>query len=171
MATGNESHVLIAMDESPHSDYAFEWYLENVHKPNTYVILFHAVEYHMIATMPMGVGSAELINQTIMEEKGRAEAYLKKLTTMMKEHHLHGKVKQTTGQPRSEIIRVAEEEKADLIICGTRGMGKVRRTLMGSVSDHVLHHSHVPVLICRHKEDHHHPHVGHDKEPQTGIKM
>ena len=40
-------------------------------------------------------------------------------------------------------------------------MGTVRRTLLGSVSDHVMHHSHVPVLICRHKDDHHHHGHGH----------
>jgi nucleotide-binding universal stress UspA family protein len=42
-----------------------------------------------------------------------------------------------------------------MIITGTRGMGTVRRTLLGSVSDHVLHHSHVPVIICKHKDPDH----------------
>ena len=74
---------------------------------------------------------------------------------------LHGKIKQVHGSPRVELIRVAEEEKVSLIITGTRGMGTVRRTFLGSVSDHVMHHSHVPVLICRHKDDHHHHHHGH----------
>ena len=67
---------------------------------------------------------------------------------------LHGKVRQVHGAPRSEIIRAAEEEKATMIVTGTRGMGTVRRTLLGSVSDHVLHHSHVPVLVCKHPDDH-----------------
>ena len=49
---------------------------------------------------------------------------------------------------------MAEQDNADLIITGTRGVGQVRRTLLGSVSDHVLHHANVPVLICRHKDDH-----------------
>ena len=66
---------------------------------------------------------------------------------------------QVYGHPRNEIIRVAEEEDVALIITGTRGRGQVGRALLGSVSDHVLHHSHVPVLVCRHKDDHqHHDH-------------
>ena len=32
-------------------------------------------------------------------------------------------------------------------ISGTRGMGLVKRTVVGSISDYVIHHSHVPVLI------------------------
>ena len=66
------------------------------------------------------------------------------------------------GKPRNEILRVAEDEKVEFIITGTRGVGQVRRTLLGSVSDHVLHHSHVPVLICRHEDEHkHHEHHEH----------
>ena len=68
----------------------------------------------------------------------------------------HGKVKQVSGSARTEILRVAEDEKAKMIVTGTRGMGTIRRTLLGSVSDHVLHHSPVPVLVCKHKDDHHH---------------
>ena len=69
-------------------------------------------------------------------------------------------MKQVHGRPQAEILILAEEENMDMIITGTRGMGTVRRTLLGSVSDHVLHHSHVPVLICRHEDDykHHHKH-------------
>ena len=63
-------------------------------------------------------------------------------------------MKEVSGSPRTEIIRVAEEEKVNMIITGSRGMGTVKRTLLGSVSDHVLHHAHVPVLVCKHKDDH-----------------
>lgn len=47
------------------------------------------------------------------------------------------------------IVSVAKEEKAQLIVTGCRGMGKIRRTFLGSVSDYVIHHAHCPVLVCR----------------------
>ena len=37
-----------------------------------------------------------------------------------------------------------------MIVLGTRGQGTVRRTILGSVSDYVVHHAHVPVTVCRH---------------------
>jgi nucleotide-binding universal stress UspA family protein len=58
------------------------------------------------------------------------------------------------GERRSdEIVKVAEEIRAGLIVMGSRGLGGVRRTLMGSVSDAVVRHAHCPVLIVRRHED------------------
>ena len=53
------------------------------------------------------------------------------------------------GRKDQEIVRVAEEIGAGLIIIGSRGQGGVRRTLMGSVSDSVVRHAHCPVLVVR----------------------
>jgi nucleotide-binding universal stress UspA family protein len=48
-----------------------------------------------------------------------------------------------------EIVALAEELQADLIVMGSRGLGGVRRALMGSVSDFVVRHAHCPVLVVR----------------------
>lgn len=54
------------------------------------------------------------------------------------------------ARPGEAIVDVAKEEHAMLIVMGTRGMGTIRRTLIGSVSDYVVHHAHCPVLVARH---------------------
>ena len=48
-----------------------------------------------------------------------------------------------------EIAALAEELGAGLIVMGSRGLGGVRRALMGSVSDSVVRHAHCPVLVVR----------------------
>ena len=53
------------------------------------------------------------------------------------------------GVPGSCIIRVAEEEKADLIVMGNSGKGSVSSFVMGSVSHYVVRHSSCPVLIVK----------------------
>jgi nucleotide-binding universal stress UspA family protein len=45
------------------------------------------------------------------------------------------------------IIQVADELDASLIVCGARGLNPVKRAILGSVSEAVLHHSHRPTLI------------------------
>jgi nucleotide-binding universal stress UspA family protein len=54
------------------------------------------------------------------------------------------------GYPEAEIVDLAEELGVGLIVMGSRGLGGVRRTLMGSVSDSVVRHAHCPVLVTRH---------------------
>ena len=54
------------------------------------------------------------------------------------------------GERRDQaIVHLAEELGAGLIVMGSRGLGGVRRALMGSVSDSVVHHAHCPVMIVR----------------------
>lgn len=53
------------------------------------------------------------------------------------------------GRPDQKIVAQAEEIGAGLIVMGSRGLGSVRRALMGSVSDSVVRHAHCPVLIVR----------------------
>ena len=54
--------------------------------------------------------------------------------------------------PGQQIHHLAKTLGAGMIVIGTRGQGTVRRTILGSVSDYVVHHSHVPVTVCRHEK-------------------
>ena len=53
------------------------------------------------------------------------------------------------GDPADAIIEVAEEQGADLIIVGNKGMTGTKRFLLGSVPNKVSHHAPCSVLIIR----------------------
>jgi nucleotide-binding universal stress UspA family protein len=53
------------------------------------------------------------------------------------------------GDAAREIVHLAEDLGAGLVVIGSRGRGGIRRTLMGSVSDSVVRHAHCPVLVVR----------------------
>ena len=53
-----------------------------------------------------------------------------------------------TGDPAEAIVRVAEQEKADVIVVGNKGMAGVRRVL-GSVPNSVAHQAPCSVLIVQ----------------------
>ncbi len=53
------------------------------------------------------------------------------------------------GNPAHEIVSYAQERGADLIVVGSRGHGTMKRLLMGSVADRVVHLSHGPVFVVR----------------------
>ena len=54
-----------------------------------------------------------------------------------------------TGQPDEEVVRLGEELEAGLVAVGSRGLGTIKRALMGSVSDSVVRHAHCSVLVVR----------------------
>ena len=51
------------------------------------------------------------------------------------------------GDPGKEICAEAKASGIDLIVMGYRGLGWIKRTIMGSVATHVLHETPCPVLI------------------------
>jgi len=57
------------------------------------------------------------------------------------------------GFPDAEIVELASELSAGLIVVGSRGLGPLRRALMGSVSDSVVRHAHCPVLVVRQEKN------------------
>lgn len=57
------------------------------------------------------------------------------------------------GRADREIVHLSEEVGAGLLVMGSRGLGGVRRALMGSVSDSVVRHAHCPVCVVRTDEE------------------
>jgi len=53
------------------------------------------------------------------------------------------------GKADVQIVDLAEELGAGLVVVGSRGLGGIKRALMGSVSDSVMRHAHCPVLVVR----------------------
>ena len=53
------------------------------------------------------------------------------------------------GRADEEIVELAQSIDAGMIVMGSRGHGRIRRALMGSVSDSVVRHAHCPVTIVR----------------------
>jgi nucleotide-binding universal stress UspA family protein len=58
----------------------------------------------------------------------------------------------TEGFPAEEIVRIAENRRADLIVMATHGRTGIRRLLLGSVTEKVVRIAHCPVLVVRSQE-------------------
>jgi len=53
------------------------------------------------------------------------------------------------GDPAEKIVNFAEEQNVDMIIVGSLGKGKFERLVIGSVSEKVVRHAKIPVLVVR----------------------
>src|SRR3712207_1436354 len=85
---------------------------------------------------------AEVVESVEQEAKTKLEEQLQKIKQAGGEvANAHPRA----GLPAAEIVALAEEIGAGLIVMGSRGHGGIRRALMGSVSDSVVRHAHCPV--------------------------
>jgi nucleotide-binding universal stress UspA family protein len=77
----------------------------------------------------------ELLDEQVRKVEGAGST--------VKEAHLR------LGRADEEIVDLAQSIGVGLIVMGSRGHGRIRRALMGSVSDSVVRHAPCPVTIVR----------------------
>jgi len=78
-----------------------------------------------------------------------AQAYLREAVDPDTRHYAHVEQRVETGRAYREILRVAEEQRADVIVLGAHGHGLVEQMFVGSTAQHVVRRAGCPVLIVR----------------------
>jgi nucleotide-binding universal stress UspA family protein len=94
--------------------------------------------------------SREVMRSVLEQAEGEGRSFLEEQAKQVGASG--GKVAEThleTGEPDKEIVRLSEEIGAGTIVIGSRGLGGLRRALIGSVSESVVRHAHCPVLVVR----------------------
>lgn len=84
-----------------------------------------------------------------INEREDVDAMLSQISAPMEERNIDVKIAARQGNPADAILDVAEEEGADLIVVGNKGMAGARRFLLGSVPNKISHHAPCSVLIVR----------------------
>jgi len=142
-------NILVATDASPASNRAIDLAADMAGKYDATLHLLYAVREMQLPPELKKMAEVEKIagaRSDVMEFVGRkilgdAEARALKKGA--------GKVKTALehGDPATVILRCAKRRKADLVVLGTRGLGKVKGVLMGSVSRKVTNLSEINCLI------------------------
>ena len=149
MAEGGASRVvLIAVDGSEQAWDAFVYYQNILHRPENEVILLHCADL----TYKFVTCEADFVKQRD-EHRRKYKEIQDKYEKALKDFDIkQGSFVVEDGRPDETIVNYAEEHKVTMIVMGTRGLGLIRRTIMGSVSDYVVHHSHCPVTVYKKPE-------------------
>lgn len=116
-------------------------------------------ELHVIQVAPMPESyswtDATIVNPDLLEElRDHAQANIREKLDkeLEKIRDMGGEVAAShivTGRPDAEIVGTAEDIGADLVVLGSRGVGRLRRALMGSISTSVVRHARGSVLVVR----------------------
>ena len=87
--------------------------------------------------------------QWMVNAREDVEATLTEAADQIKEAGVEVETFARQGDPADAILDVAEENGADLIIVGNKGMSGAKRFLLGSVPNKVSHHAPCSVMIIR----------------------
>jgi nucleotide-binding universal stress UspA family protein len=146
--------ILIATDGSEYSNAAVEECCNFIVIPEGAEIRVMSVfeEAYALAGEPVAL-SPEFYKELSDAAKDRAAGAARTASGLLQQKlgnvKLDVKEVVCNGPPQIEIVEMAKEWKADLIIVGSHGRGFWGR-LLGSVSDAVVHHAPCSVLVVRH---------------------
>ncbi|KAK6175601.1 hypothetical protein SNE40_014028 [Patella caerulea] len=134
----------VAVDGSNQSQNAFNWFIDNLYREGDSVVLIHIAEFNLSVGVSPDV---DAICKLVKEQEEKVSTLTGQLTEILKKKGIPGKVVRETGKPGEAIIGVAQKENVSSLVMGTRGLGTFKRTVLGSVSDFVLHNADVPVTV------------------------
>lgn len=101
-------------------------------------------------SVTMTPGNPDSITHAFAAEDKKANEVLEKVKAAIDGSGMECEFFKMSGDPGECIVQKAKDTEADLIVTGCRGLGTIRRTFIGSVSDFIIHHSDCPVFVCRH---------------------
>lgn len=105
---------------------------------------------HVMEEIPvLHIQSEKLLRQLLDAYKKESQKILSKCSEIAAKKGLSIDTKLLQGNAGSTIIDYCGKEKYDVVVMGSRGMGRFKELVLGSVSDKVVHHSSCPVMIIR----------------------
>jgi nucleotide-binding universal stress UspA family protein len=134
-------HILVAVDGSRQSSKTLPVAIELAQRFGSRVTIVHVREHDRYegddVDLGPGIPAEEVVEgarEAFSEVGIEAETVIRRVRP---------------GDTPEQIVEVAKDSDASLIVMGTRGMTEWRSLLLGGVANKVVHHAHCPVLLVR----------------------
>jgi nucleotide-binding universal stress UspA family protein len=144
--------ILLASDGSEDAAREARTAIELSEKLGTELHLVYVEHVPSVFYLPPGFWEFDMELQRDVAERIEEEAFARLTQEVEIVREAGNKVAQVherVGTPDEEIVKLAEELGVDLIVVGSRGLGLLKRVLMGSVSESGLQHADASVLVAR----------------------
>jgi nucleotide-binding universal stress UspA family protein len=135
------TRILVGVDGSEDSFAALDWAARLAVRLDAEVVAVHAIG--LLEHLPRGDGAAPAAPHREEVELVFEQEWCAPLET----HGARGRRLTADGPPAMVLLRLATEERADLIVVGSRGMGGFPALQLGSTSAQVVQHAPVPVTV------------------------
>jgi len=135
--------ILLAINESPFSFQIAEFAYALAKPLEAELAILHVVDQALLPVF--NEANPQQQEEVLLKLKEQSNNFLTKFQSQFV--GLKNWIFSQSGIPAEEIIKAADEWKADLIIIGTHGRTGLKRLFMGSVAEDVLRHSKIPVVV------------------------
>jgi nucleotide-binding universal stress UspA family protein len=135
------SKILVGVDGSEYSDKAFEYAVSMIQNHKQQLLIVHIIE---------NLGNIGYSNFNQLKQD--SQTILQKYRTNAERKGLKSSIEIIEDQgnsPAEKILDIAETEKVDIIIVGTKGRKPLEQFLLGSTSYKVVHYSKCTVIIVK----------------------
>jgi nucleotide-binding universal stress UspA family protein len=136
--------IVVATDGSPGAECAVEKAVllaKALGEPLTVLAVWQ------VPTSTFAYGQVAWTPELAAAEQERAERAAASAAATAADANVNVDIVVRQGMPIDQILRLADERDAELIVLGSHGWGAIKRMWFGSVSTRVLHEAHRPVLV------------------------
>lgn len=141
--------ILVGFDDSTYSIKAVDLAAKFASQSGQSLTIVHVVERPVFVS-PIGVeGDFRALQKITQEMMRRGSSLLDMKKREVEKKGVKADTKLLEGNPGNELVRESETGEYELLVVGTRGMGSLKSLLVGSVSNKVVHHSKISVLLSR----------------------
>jgi nucleotide-binding universal stress UspA family protein len=140
------SRILVAIDFSPHASNALEWAQSLADALGAKLILLHVIDHIPGPSVGIGAetrGLADVAPLYVLREE--AEKRMEELKALIPD----AQTVVREASPPAAIVDAVLELNCQMIVMGTHGRSGLKHLLLGSVAEHVVRNSKVPVLTVR----------------------
>jgi len=137
--------ILVPVDGSDNSYRALDAALFLSEKLGSDITVLHVMEQIPI----IHIESQKLLSELLENYKKENQDILSKCLEIARKKGVTINTILLQGNPASIILDFSKKEKYDIVIMGSRGMGKFKELILGSVSSKIVHHSLSAILLIR----------------------
>ena len=138
--------ILVATDGSDNAQQAVGVAIELAHDAGAELVV---TTIRVMPPIGRGGSSAPIM---AVEDPAQARSIASDAAALAVESGVKARAEARAGEPADEIVRLAGEINADMVVVGTRGLGALSGALMGSVSRSVVRHAGTPVTVVHARE-------------------
>ena len=141
--------IMIAVDDSPHSARAVRFVSRMRWPAGSRVLVANVVTPAVTPPKLGGDPGVPLLIEVSEEQRRHADAVVGHAEAELQAAGLPTEKRVPTGDPRDALLRLAKDERVDLMVVGSHGRTGFAKLLLGSVSSHAVTHASCNVLVVK----------------------